>query len=468
MSTNICFVSIFDLTRVYHEIAWRLQAAGHNIFWQTTNPTWTSWLINKGYPRERILELAYKREEMPNDSELRQLNSQIAYSEAMAGLTVSQSLLSDQFVMARSRDIGSQFAAVYYRDIRKFLSDNSIEVVIAEPTNLNELITFMLCKERDIKFYYPQTLRYPGMRFFLGEGMFDGKLAELPITENPESPCGRTVLDDFRGSRITPKYFELHNTRPLVNRSAVSQSLTSRLRKTISRERTHLTHHRLVNRLKLILRRSANSVILESFTRYTTLSQIDGRIAFFPLHVQPESSIDVYGSYVSDQLKLIKDIRRSLPFDMTLVVKEHPNFLGTKTLSFFNAVRKLPGVVLVHPKLSCYEIYDRASIVFSVSGTAAYEAALLGIPSITFCRMFFSGLSQTRYCSSVTDLRETIGSLLKSSTQDIEADSQFMQKLLDNSRPGYWSDPVTDIRVMDRQNIEHLARPFLELFGSSK
>jgi hypothetical protein len=179
--------------------------------------------------------------------------------------------------------------------------------------------------------------------------------------------------------------------------------------------------------------------------------------------VQPESSIDVLGSYFSDQLKLIKDIRRALPFNVTLVVKEHPNFLGLKSIGFFRQVRRIPNVKLVRHDISNFDIYKKSSIVFTVSGTPAYEAGMMGIPAVIFSRMYFDGLSAIRYCPDVTILKPLVFELLNGFTRDYEADCRFMADLVNRSHDGLWTDPRFDPRVLDPANIDKLTSAFVKV-----
>jgi len=227
-----------------------------------------------------------------------------------------------------------------------------------------------------------------------------------------------------------------------------------------------LTHYDAWGRTKLTAHRAINSFYMRHLCRYSDLDDIDGRIAFYGLHVQPENSIDVLGAYVSDQLKLIKDIRRSLPFDTTLVVKEHPNFLGMKKPGFFRELRNVPNVRLIRHDVPTFDLYDRVDLVLTVSGTTAYEAGMLGIPAITFSPMYFGGLSSVRYCSSVSDLKDMAADLMDNFSRDYDADCRFMETLLENSHDAYWTDPLFDSGVLDPENIEKLAGAFAALIES--
>jgi len=126
------------------------------------------------------------------------------------------------------------------------------------------------------------------------------------------------------------------------------------------------------------------------------------RFAFFGLHMQPESSIDVFAHFYSNQERVIELITRSLPPTYSLLVKLHksdaPNY-STASLARFS---QFPGVELVSHHADTFEFIARADLVFSIQGTIGLEAALLGKPVIMF------GDSPTKLFPSVS----TIGKLI--------------------------------------------------------
>ncbi len=464
MRNRIAIVSIFDLTRLFYEISIGLKEAGNDLVWITTDKFWTNWLKERGVLSQDILELVYKSDDFLDDADKDQILSDIVKSEANAGLTANQSLMMDQFVRYKNKPDINEYVYLYYRDIKRFLIDKQITHLIAEPTNINELITYMICRELAIKFISPRNMRYPENRVIFFNSHMQKDAWARP--ERDQSISGQQLIDSFVARKKAPSYFDSHNKTPVIETKKIAGSIKIRLGRKKVFSQDNLTHHDLGGRIKLTLRRAFNSTYLKHFSQYDKLDEIKGRIAFYGLHVQPESSIDVLGSYFSDQLKLIKDIRRALPFDTTLVIKEHPNFLGIKKLDFFKQLRRIPNVRLVSHNVSTFDIYSRASIIFTVSGTTAYEAGLLGIPAITFTEMYFSGLSSVHLCTDLTELRDLVWSLLNGFKRDYQADCDFMDHLGNCSYEALWSDPNFSSYVISRENIERLQKAFLKVLSS--
>jgi len=458
MTRNVVFVSIFDLTKVFYEIARGLKEAGHRVFWITTDPYWTEWLIGKGVGRDELLPLIYQPDDFLDDTAQALLRAQIVQAESAAGLTAAECLLMDQFVAAKNPPQIEQYVYLYYRDIKRFLIENKISHLFAEATNLNELIAYIVCRELGVTCLAPGRLRYPADRFVFFDGYLQHRLH--PRLDGDRQFSGRQLIDAFAAELPRPHFFADFSRMPVVTPAGLKRSLGNRIRQKALFGRPNLTHHDLDGRMRLVLKRMKNGFYARHICRYDRLEQIHGRVAFYPLHVQPEASIDVLGPHVSNQLELIKNIRRALPFDTTLVVKEHPNFLGIKDLAFFRALRRTPGVKLLYHDVSNFDVYRRASIVFTVSGTSGLEAGLLGLPAVTFSPMYYGGLSTIRYCSDLTKLRELVFGLLQGCRRDLTADCAAIESMTAASYDGFWSGPNYYPHVLASENIARLVHAF--------
>ena len=372
--------------------------------------------------------------------------------------------MMDQFVKYKNKTDINEYVYLYYRDIKNFLIANRITHVIAEPTNMNEMITYMLCRELGIEFIVPRPARYPQGRLLFMSSYRDS--AYYPRLKPEKEINGEQLIRDFIEGKPMPDYCVKHNKRRLLDFHKLVKALHNRIRYGKIFGQDNLTHHDLWGRIKLQLQGIGNALYMKFICRFDDLNDLTGRIAYFPLHVQPESSIDVMGSYYSDQLKLIKDIRRALPFDTTLVIKEHPNFLDMNKSGFFRRLRRIPNVKLIRHDASTFDVLQRAAIVFTVTGTSAYEASLLGIPAVTFCPMFFSGLSSVRTCADINQLKDLVSELLNDFKRDYQADCRFMARLIGNSYPALWDNPLRSPQALSDDNLRRLNYAFSSLLDS--
>ena len=181
------------------------------------------------------------------------------------------------------------------------------------------------------------------------------------------------------------------------------------------------------------------------------------------LHKQPEASVDVLGRYYEDQYLNILNLWRVLPDDWVLLVKEHTNAIGDRSLSFYNKINSLKNTYFLHEKEDSHEIIFKSCLVATISGTVAYEVALLSKPSITFAPTFFNAsnfcknitLEDLKYCNNINDLL--------SNDSSKQLNDSFQSDILSNSYEGIISDYLSDPRCMDEKNIHLITNSIISI-----
>ena len=113
---------------------------------------------------------------------------------------------------------------------------------------------------------------------------------------------------------------------------------------------------------------------------------------FFPLHIEPELSLNLYAPYYTDQISIIRNVAQSLAVDTCLYVKDHVVAQGRRRPEFYRNLAGIPNVCLIDSGASSLELIRNSQGVVSITGTAALEAALLGKPALTFGDVFFNCL----------------------------------------------------------------------------
>ena len=191
----------------------------------------------------------------------------------------------------------------------------------------------------------------------------------------------------------------------------------------------------------------------------------------YTLHKQPEASVDIVGRYYDDQYINIRNIWRILPEDWHIVIKEHTNAIGDRSLGFFKRIKKLRNLILLDEKVNSHKIIQDSKAIFSVSGSIAYEAALIGKPAFLFAPIFFDKLRNCHTISLQT-LRDTnsIYDLLDFWEKELENQlsvEKFTKYLLTYSAKGLISDPLTDPKCMEKDNLEIVSKAFIKRIHGS-
>ena len=133
-----------------------------------------------------------------------------------------------------------------------------------------------------------------------------------------------------------------------------------------------------------------------------TEESLPKKYIYFPLHVYPEASISIPAPFFKDQLRAIDLIRLNLPDDYQLLVKEHPSMIGKRPIGFYKQIQKMAGTRLLSPAVSSFKIIQQAHLVISITGTAAFEAFLLGRPSFSLANTFFASFINTKEINYAT------------------------------------------------------------------
>jgi hypothetical protein len=134
---------------------------------------------------------------------------------------------------------------------------------------------------------------------------------------------------------------------------------------------------------------------------------------YMPLHLIPESTTFVKAPFYINELHIIEQVSKSLPIGWKLYVKEHQAMLGERSFEFYKKVKKFPNVKLV--QLNYYNDpkpwIEKAKGVITITGTGAYESAMLGKRSIVFGDVPFNLIEGISRVNSFEELPKLLASL---------------------------------------------------------
>ncbi|MFA6393942.1 MAG: hypothetical protein WCW25_03680 [Patescibacteria group bacterium] len=173
--------------------------------------------------------------------------------------------------------------------------------------------------------------------------------------------------------------------------------------------------------------------LLLGYGRFFDKISPDDNYAFFPLHREPEIATLLFAPFYKDQLWLIKQIAQSLPINFKLYVKEHAPMLGLRKRSFYRELKKIPNVVLVSPAAESLDLINKARLIYTISGTAGWEAVQLKKPVITFSNIFYTKLPMVKECQSIKDLPRLTFEQLKNFRHDEAALINFLAAIFRES-----------------------------------
>jgi hypothetical protein len=178
---------------------------------------------------------------------------------------------------------------------------------------------------------------------------------------------------------------------------------------------------------------------------------------FFPLHTEPETALQTLSPEYFYQHAAIAAISRDLPAGFKLVVKDTPYSLGRRPSNFYDQIRDLKNVILLETLEPGLDIVRRAAAVVTITGTAGFEAAVLGKPVISFGRHNLYGvLPHIRIVNDETHLKDYLEEVLAPEFDSAEAlrdGARFLEAMISVSFDLRDYDYI-DLKDFDSESVD--------------
>ena len=439
---KICFLANFSKTYFFHEIACELsEQYAVQVFWITSNRKLFDFL-NKHYPVEQIL--------------LINKDCIAEEAEVVGDYKINELVYGDR-VLRHDKVEGQNWLRSIQKPIYDFIQQAQIRSIFGEITWAHEVLVHRMCKqhyELNCKFLNPHVVRLPNNRFAFFEDERQSIIYEI---NRPEKSFGQVLevkKPDYLhiNDRRLKKANSIEGRMDRIRRFLTNENIDKKDPTVLANGKARFQTRSLEELYKEVYKLSKR----EPFERFK-----DRPYIFIGLHKQPEASVDVFGRYTEDQYQNIINIWRVLPPGWNLLIKEHTNAIGDRKLSFYNELAALPNVHFVHEKTDSYQLIQEAKAVVTITGTIALEAALMGVPALTFAPVFFNRLnachhltlSDLSHYNSIADLIDEIHALPDNRLT-------FTNFLLNHSFIGTFSDPISNQKILERENIFNITVAF--------
>ncbi len=152
-------------------------------------------------------------------------------------------------------------------------------------------------------------------------------------------------------------------------------------------------------KLKMIV----NKLLTNYFYKYYISQKkvnFNEKFIYFALHVEPERTSLPEGGIFNDQIKAIKLLRKSVPHDIKIFIKEHPNqfwlkdscidTLFFKGINFYKKIKKIKNVQILKLNTNPDDLISKSICTATITGTSGWEALKLGKKAIVFGYPWYS------------------------------------------------------------------------------
>lgn len=166
----------------------------------------------------------------------------------------------------------------------------------------------------------------------------------------------------------------------------------------------NLEKYLLMHTERAVKRYIENNDYRKNYKRYFNDKIInDEKFVYFPLHLQPEMTTDTLGGIYYDQLLAIEKLRKIIPDNWYIYIKENPKQTAyMRGNRFFERLTQIKNVRLLNKDVNTYDIMKKCQFVATITGTAGWEAITGGKPALVF------GLAWYRYMSGVSLYHDNI------------------------------------------------------------
>tara|TARA_B100000029_G_scaffold418511_1_gene423591 strand:- start:286 stop:1794 length:1509 start_codon:yes stop_codon:yes gene_type:complete len=293
-------------------------------------------------------------------------------------------------------------------------------ILMHQPLLRHDLLFYELCKAMKIKTIITNPANL-GYKCFLSQ-----KQNKLDPLKFDNSVSNIKTFEDLR-DYLTSNSFK-KQTSDFLQQTYSSKSGKLKAAKEFlffsnnSNQNTHYTYFGrrkipvLLNSINLAIKRKTRSSFLEK----NSIKKIyDEPFIYFPLGSDPEASTLIASPLQNNQIEIIKQISKSLPIQYKLYVKEHPfqEQRDWRKISFYKQIKEIPNVRFLHPSVETSELYQKCSLVITISGTAGLEAVFFGKPSILFGESNFSQIPSIFHSEKINELPKLISTALESHVQ---------------------------------------------------
>ena len=294
-------------------------------------------------------------------------------------------------------------------------------VIMRVPEYQDIELFYEICKSKKIKVIILSSVRL-GSRWRVSE-----EINPVISLENREKDLKIKTFGELR--EIGKGYTNVRKRVFPLEKSNFSQKFTLLFSLFSIFHNSNINNYRDFGKTPLTTILSRMKILINSFQKLRFLNKntvktysSDLSFAYFPLHYEPERTILREGEYYSNQVSLIKNISQSLPVDINLLVKEHPEMksFGWRDLKFYKDILEMPNVKLIHPSVSNEKLIQNSKMIFTIAGTTCIDALFYEKPSIALTEVNCSSLSCIFVPKNLNELPSLIKKCLNSKVDLIE------------------------------------------------
>jgi hypothetical protein len=442
---RILFVENREKTLFWEQVALSLQKKGCEVAWLVQNPAFrpkqfaeSSGTFILPYPHADARELpgdleAWVRERHPS------------------------------LVMDRGRNFFKTGAAHYdhYKaEIRRVLAAQCPDLVVGESTLFHELITIDLCRAAGIDYVQPMSNRYPRGRFSLLA--FDTQIPAIESGDGWPEPEAEDLAERIATASEIPFYMKAPGRAERLLLSSVWAVTRGR----VWWARLHGERYNTPSlSRKLTLKRQ----VKRNLRRWRSLQRlpVDPKSSLlYPMQLQPEMNIDVWGRPYSDQVEIIRGMLAAAPPEFQIAVKANPKAKYELSEVLFALATSNPRVCLLPLDMTMPEAFSHSIGAVTATGTVGFEAICGKGRAISLRHPLVEQEFPNFHAASPAEAVHRLINEPLAGVGSISAGAKLINRFVSQSFPGLVGDPASYPQCMEPNNINAIAGAIFQLVNT--
>lgn len=339
----------------------------------------------------------------------------------------------------------------YYSKILEYVNSVKPDLIVGEPGNFHTHMLCCIAKKLGILFVDPTSARYPTGKFRLNKydlidplvlsGFASAERVSSSCSDEYESLVNRNIVPDYmkkqEASEILKKIKALRlQSKVFLQRIAGEKYGTPSLCEFL---RTRFHSSRVIHKW------NASSASVDF------VKKCGKKKLLYPLQMQPECNLDVWGQKFSNQEEVISTIARSLPSDWVLVVKPNPKSKLEMTQGLINLSHE-ENIYPLNHAVSMDDVLPHVDNVVTVTGTIALERILASEPVIILGDTDYAKVGKAMSVDSLEYVKDCL-------TAEAEGlcGKDFYDYLVKTSFPGLITEPTLTNEPLQNRNVANIA-----------
>jgi hypothetical protein len=206
---------------------------------------------------------------------------------------------------------------------------------------------------------------------------------------------------------------------------------------------------------------------LQAWRSMQSIPPAGTRALLYPLQMQPEGNLDVWGQPHSDQIAVLTEMLNHAPSDVHIAVKINPKSKYETSAALIDLAAAQPRVHLLPPDMPMREAQGCTLGTLSVSGTVAYEAVFGRGRCVSLRHPILEDSFPSMVASSVAEGVSRLLNEPQTGVGDRSRGAALIKRLVKDSFPGEINEPAYSRRCVEPANIERVTTALKALLTST-